>query len=95
MNKVWNWLNEGLSGFGIMLGINISEANEIFGLVLVVMNIIILVLSFIIKAVSWTKDASKDGKITQDELHKLEEIVVDTGEKVNALINKTKENENE
>lgn len=78
-----------------MLGINISEANEVLGLILVIMNIVILVLSFIIKAVSWTKEASKDGKITQDELHKLEEIVVDTGEKVNALVNKTKENENE
>lgn len=78
-----------------MLGIDISDANEVLGLVLVVMNIIILVLSFTIKAVGWTKEATKDGKITQDELHKLEEIVVDTGEKVNALINKTKETENE
>lgn len=89
MNK---WLNEVLSGFGIMLGVDITEANEVLGLVLVVLNIIILVLSFGIKTWSWTKESTKDGKITTDELKELEHLIEDTNNSITELLDKNKEN---
>lgn len=89
MNK---WINEVLSSFGIMLGIDITEANEVLGLVLVVLNIIILVLSFGIKTWSWTKESTKDGKITTDELKELEHLIEDTNNSITELLDKNKEN---
>lgn len=89
MNK---WINEVLSSFGIMLGVDITEANEVLGLVLVVLNIIILVLSFGIKLWGWTKESTGDGKITTDELKELEHLIEDTNNSITELLDKNKEN---
>lgn len=94
MNKLTNWINEGLSGVGVMLGISITETKEVLGLVLVILNILVLISSCVIKAIQWNKDAKADGRITKEELNELEEIIKDTGKQLSELQEQHKETNN-
>lgn len=85
MNKWYNWLNEALSSVGIALGINIAETSEILGLILLILNIAVLVVSMTFKIINWVKESKKDGKITDDELKDLEKIVTDTTTKIDDI----------
>jgi len=85
MNKWYNWLNEALSSVGIALGINIAETSEILGLVLLILNIAVLVVSMTLKIINWVKESKKDGKITDDEIKDLEKIVTDTTSKIDDI----------
>ena len=68
MNKWYNWINEALSSVGIALGINVAETSEILGLVLLILNIAVLIVSMTFKIINWVKQSKEDGKITDDEL---------------------------
>lgn len=85
MNKWYNWLNEALSSVGIALGINIAETSEILGLILLILNIAVLVVSMTFKIINWVKESKKDGKITDDEIKDLEKIVTDTTTKIDDI----------
>jgi len=82
-------LNEALSSVGIVLGIDIAATNDILGLVLIILNIVVLVVSMTIKIIAWVKKAREDNKIDDDELKELIDIVDDTGNKIDDLRNKT------
>lgn len=85
MNKWYNWLNEALSSVGIALGINIAETSEILGLILLILNIAVLIVSMTLKIINWVKESKKDGKITDDEIKDLEKIVTDTTSKIDDI----------
>ena len=95
MNRWHEWLNELLSCTGVALGVSISETKEVLGLILVILNIIILVLSFGAKVFNWFKHSTVDGEITDEEMGQLENIVEDAANKVGSLIDKTKEKKND
>ena len=82
-------MNEALSSVGIVLGIDIAATNDILGLVLIILNIVVLVVSMTIKIIAWVKKAREDNKIDDDELKELIDIVDDTGNKIDDLRNKT------
>lgn len=73
--KWYNWINEVLSGVGIVLGIDISSTKDVLGLILVILNIAVLVISLIIKIITWFKEAKKDGKITNEEIKDVLDIL--------------------
>lgn len=89
MSKWYNWLNEALSSVGIVLGIDIATTNDILGLVLIILNIVVLVVSMTIKIIAWVKKVREDNKIDDNELKELIDIVDDTGNKIDDLRNKT------
>lgn len=95
MNRWHEWLNELLSCTGVALGVSISETKEILGLILVILNIIILVISFSAKVFNWVKVSSEDGKITDEEMDQLENIIDDAANTVGSLIEKNKENKDD
>lgn len=75
MNKWYNWINEALSGAGIVIGVDLISTKELLGLILVIINIIIAILSLVLKVVQWYKNAKADGKITSDEVSEGIEII--------------------
>lgn len=93
MNKWYNWLNEALSSVGIALGINVAETSEILGLVLLILNISVLVVSMTLKIINWVKESKKDGKITDDEIKDLEKIVTDTTTKIDDIRHENDKND--
>ena len=80
-------MNEALSSVGIVLGIDIATTNDILGLVLIILNIVVLVVSMTIKIIAWVKKAREDNKIDDDELKELIDIVDETGNKIDDLRN--------
>ena len=95
MNRWHEWLNEALSCCGIALSVDIAETKEVLGLILVILNIIILVISFGAKVFNWFKHSTADGEITDEEMGQLENIVEDSANKVGSLIDKTEEKKND
>ena len=93
MNKWYNWLNEALSSVGIALGINITETSEILGLVLLILNIAVLIVSMTLKIINWVKQSKEDGKITDDEIKDLEKIVTDTTTKIDDIRHENDKND--
>ena len=93
MNKWYNWLNEALSSVGIALGINITETSEILGLVLLILNIAVLVVSMTLKIINWVKQSKEEGKITDDEIKDLEKIVTDTTTKIDDIRHENDKND--
>lgn len=93
MNKWYNWLNEALSSVGIALGINVAETSEILGLVLLILNISVLIVSMTLKIINWVKESKKDGKITDDEIKDLEKIVTDTTTKIDDIRHENDKND--
>ena len=93
MNKWYNWLNEALSSVGIALGINVAETSEILGLVLLILNIAVLVVSMTLKIINWVRESKKDGKITDDEIKDLEKIVTDTTTKIDDIRHENDKND--
>lgn len=85
MNKWYNWLNEVLSSVGIALGINVAETSEILGLILLILNIAVLIVSMTLKIINWVKQSKEDGKITDDEIKDLEKILTDTTTKIDDI----------
>lgn len=83
MNKWYNWANEFLSGFGILLSVDLMETKEILGIILLILNILVLIISYGIKIWKWFEKSLEDKHITSDELEGLEEIVEDIKEKIN------------
>lgn len=73
--KIKNWSNEVLSSIGTILGIDIITTKEVLGIVLIVVNIIVLIVSLMLKLITWYKEAKKDGKITEDEINEAIDIV--------------------
>lgn len=69
------WINEVLSGIGIVIGIDLATTKEVLGIILVGLNILVLVISVVLKFVSWYTDAKEDGKITSEELKEGAEIL--------------------
>ena len=91
MNKWYNWLNEALSAAGIVVGTDVLEtANTILGLMLIIINIAVLLVSLTIKIVDWVKRAKADGKITKEEADELVDIVQDGVEDLKDKIDKPK-----
>ena len=78
MTKWYNWTNEVLSSVGIALGIDISTSKDVLGLVLVILNILVLLISLALKLVTWFKKAKEDGKITKEEIDEAIDIVNDS-----------------
>ena len=93
MSKWYNWLNEALSSVGIVLGIDIATTNDILGLVLIILNIVVLVVSMTIKIVAWVKKAKEDGQIDDKEMQELIDIVDETGNKIDDLKDKNKKDD--
>lgn len=81
--KTKMWANEVLSGIGMILGIDIVTTKEVLGIALIVVNIIVLLVSLVLKLISWYKEAKKDGKITEDEINEAIDIVNNTIEDIN------------
>lgn len=73
-----NWINEVLSTAGIILGVDISLTKDILGIVLVILNIIVLIVSLCLKLLAWWKKAKEDGKITEDEIQEGIDIINDS-----------------
>ena len=73
-----NWLNEVLSTAGIILGVDISLTKDILGIVLVILNILVLIISLCLKLLAWWKKAKEDGKITDDEIQEGINIINDS-----------------
>lgn len=91
MNKWYNWLNETLSAAGIVVGADVLEtASSVLGLVLIILNIAVLLISLTIKIVDWVKRAKADGKITKEEADELVDIVRDGVEDLKDKIDKPK-----
>lgn len=88
MNKWYSWLNEVLSGVGLVLGIDLASTKEVLGLVLVVLNILVLIFSLGVKIYSWAIKAKQDGKIDKQELEELNSIVDEAESKADDLIDK-------
>ena len=63
--KATSWANEILSGIGIALGIDIATTKDFLGLILVGANILVLIISLVLKMIDWFKKAKEDGKITK------------------------------
>lgn len=82
-----------LSSVGIALGINITETSEILGLVLLILNIAVLVVSMTLKIINWVKQSKEDGKITDDEIKDLEKIVTDTTTKIDDIRHENDKND--
>ena len=76
--KTKMWANEVLSGIGMILGIDIVTTKEVLGIALIVVNIIVLLVSLVLKLISWYKEAKKDGKITEDEIQEGIDIINDS-----------------
>ena len=73
--KPYNWINEVLSGIGLALGIDLVQTKEILGIILIGLNILVLVISLIMKFASWFNEAKEDGKITSEEIKEGVEIL--------------------
>ena len=73
-----NWINEVLSTAGIILGVDISLTKDILGIVLVILNILVLIISLCLKILAWWKKAKEDGKITEDEIQEGIDIINDS-----------------
>lgn len=73
--KAISWANEILSGIGIALGIDIATTKDFLGLILVGANILVLIISLVLKMIDWFKKAKEDGKITKDEVKEGVDIV--------------------
>lgn len=82
MTKWYDWINEVLSGVGLTIGIDLASSKEILGLILVILNIIVLVVSMVLKIITWFKKAKEDGQITKDELEELQGIVDETSKQI-------------
>ena len=82
-----------LSSVGIALGINVAETSEILGLVLLILNIAVLIVSMTLKIINWVKQSKEDGKITDDEIKDLEHIVTDTTSKIDDIRHKNDKND--
>lgn len=65
MNKATENICSILSALGI--AVNASNIQEMLGLVLTILNIVVLIISLTCKLLRWLKEALKDGKITKDE----------------------------
>ena len=53
------------------VGVGVSMIKDILGVALLVINILLLVIRVVIKVIKWYRKASKDGKITGDEVDEL------------------------
>ena len=80
--KMTDWINEFLSTIGIILGVDISTTKDILGIVLVVVNIIILLISTTFKLIKWYKEAKSDGHISSDEMQDAINIIDDAKDKI-------------
>lgn len=82
-----------LSGIGIILGVDISSTKDVLGLILVILNIIILIISFGLKIYTWVKKSLDDKKIDDNEIQELQDIVDEAADKIGDLKNEKKEND--
>lgn len=86
MNKWYMWINEALSAVGISLGVDIiATASQILGLVVLILNVVVLLVSLSLKVVDWVRRSKEDGKIDKDEIKELEDIVHDTTDKIDNI----------
>ncbi|MBO7733474.1 MAG: hypothetical protein J6S67_12995 [Methanobrevibacter sp.] len=88
-----NWINEILSTIGIVLGVDISTTKDVFGLILVILNILVLIISLILKIISWYQKAKEDGKIDKEEIKEGIDIIVDGVKQIEESLPKDKEEE--
>ena len=53
------------------VGVGISMIKDILGVVILSLNAVILLIKGVLWIIKWWKKASKDGKITEDEIQEL------------------------
>lgn len=95
MTKWYDWLNEILSGAGIILGADIISTKELLGIILLVLNICIAIVSLALKLIQWYKNAKADGKITKDEIKEGVDIVASSIDDINKQIEDSKSSDKE
>ena len=69
-----------LNGAGIVFGI--ANIQEVLGVVLLVLNILLIVIRFVLRLVQWYKKSKKDGTITAEEIDEAVQIANATKEEV-------------
>lgn len=65
-------------GNGIMYALSLTNTKEIFEIISLVISILISILIFVSHLVSWFKKAKQDGKIDNEELDQLIDIINET-----------------
>lgn len=72
-----------------MVGTDVLEtASTVLGLVLIILNIAVLLVSLTIKIVNWVRRAKADGKITKEETDELADIMQEGVEDLKDKIDK-------
>lgn len=95
MNKWYNWLSEPLSVVGIFLGADVAQTKEILGIILIILNILIVIVTTTLKVIDWYKRAKADGKITKNEIEEVTHIVNDGIEDINKNLESKPEDKEE
>lgn len=70
---------------GSMYIFTLAETNEYFKFVELILSIIMTLFIIIVNVVSWWKKAKKDGKIDEEEIEELRNIVEDGKEKIDDI----------
>ena len=74
-------LLEGIAN-GFMYVFTVAETNEYFKFVELILSIIMTLFIIVVNVISWYKKAKKDGKIDEEEIEELKDILEDGKEKL-------------
>ena len=70
---------------GLMYIFTLAETNEYFKFVELILSILMTLFIIVVNVVSWYKKAKKDGKIDEEEIEELKNIVEDGKEKIDNI----------
>lgn len=76
---------------GLTYAITFADLEQVLHIISLVLAIITSLAIIIAKVIQWWKKASKDGKITKDEIQEGVDIIVGGGNEIEEIINKDKE----
>ena len=79
-------------GCGIGAVLTVVQTNEVFQLVSLILTCIATAVAIGFTIYKWIKTATADGKIDKEEIEELGEIINDSAEKINDIIEKNKNN---
>lgn len=70
---------------GSMYIFTLAETNEYFKFVELILSIVMTLFIIVVNIISWYKKAKKDGKIDEEEIEELKNIVNDGKEKIDNI----------
>ena len=74
-----------LVGNGMQYILTVAQTNEIFQLIELILSISTTLFILLINIIAWWKKAKKDGKIDEEEINELKQIVNDGKEKIETI----------